>query len=81
MANRYVTKGPRKKTWAQLARANGTTTDERKLRLCLGCRKDFLSEWIGNRMCEPCKAGAARPMTEFDPYQATHRDGRVPPTM
>lgn len=26
----------------------------RQYRLCLKCRKDFLSEWIGNRLCDVC---------------------------
>src|SRR6185437_2877895 len=29
---------------------------ERKLRRCLGCGEDFVSSWIGNRMCVNCKS-------------------------
>ncbi|WP_343561769.1 hypothetical protein [Kiloniella sp. b19] len=27
---------------------------ERKKRKCLRCQEDFMSEWVGNRICEPC---------------------------
>ena len=36
----------------------GTSTDE-KLRRCLMCGKDFLSEWAGNRICKKCRSSAA----------------------
>ena len=26
-----------------------------KLRTCLTCKDEFLSDWIGNRVCQPCK--------------------------
>jgi hypothetical protein len=26
-----------------------------KLRTCLTCKEEFLSDWIGNRVCQPCK--------------------------
>ena len=28
---------------------------DRKKRKCMMCEKYFMSEWIGNRICEPCK--------------------------
>ena len=30
--------------------------DEEKMRRCLKCGKEFLSEWIGNRICPKCKS-------------------------
>lgn len=27
----------------------------RAMRKCMTCRREFLSEWIGNRICERCK--------------------------
>lgn len=29
-------------------------SDQRKMRPCLRCRADFVSEWIGNRICATC---------------------------
>jgi len=41
---------------------------EAKVRLCLMCRKDFLSEWAGTRVCPKCKNSSAwRTGTEFNP--------------
>jgi hypothetical protein len=45
---------------------------ERKLRKCLCCEKKFMSEWIGNRMCEPCKQGSR---TQIETFEA--RRGRA----
>jgi predicted RNA-binding Zn-ribbon protein involved in translation (DUF1610 family) len=30
--------------------------DEEKMRRCLSCGREFLSSWIGNRICPKCKA-------------------------
>lgn len=32
------------------------THSERKTRTCLMCRRKFMSEWIGERVCKKCKA-------------------------
>tara|TARA_Y100001951_G_C11151139_1_gene189267 strand:- start:50 stop:253 length:204 start_codon:yes stop_codon:yes gene_type:complete len=29
---------------------------DKKKRKCMMCEKDFMSEWIGNRICDPCKS-------------------------
>ncbi|MFM1815920.1 MAG: hypothetical protein RLZ98_2615 [Pseudomonadota bacterium] len=29
---------------------------ERKQRRCMMCRRMFLSEWVGERVCKKCKA-------------------------
>ena len=28
---------------------------EKKKRKCMMCKKEFISDWIGNRICNPCK--------------------------
>ena len=33
--------------------------DEAKIRRCLMCREQFLSEWAGHRVCNRCKQSAA----------------------
>lgn len=42
---------------ATLAAASYHTNRDktRKERPCITCRRPFLSEWIGNRMCVTCK--------------------------
>lgn len=30
--------------------------NQEKMRTCLSCGKEFLSSWIGNRICPKCKA-------------------------
>ncbi len=32
---------------------------ETNIRTCLGCQNPFRSEWIGNRMCIPCRENAS----------------------
>lgn len=40
--------------------------EKRRKRICLGCLKEFLSNWIGNRKCRCCKVLEKR--TEIDIY-------------
>lgn len=35
---------------------NGLPTYVEATRTCLDCQTDFLSEWVGNRICPACKA-------------------------
>ena len=35
------------------------STNERRTRVCLKCRKPFESEWAGERICRKCKSTAA----------------------
>lgn len=40
--------------------------DERKMRVCLRCGKEFLSEWIGNRICPKCHSSPVFRERGFD---------------
>ncbi|HET9285750.1 MAG TPA: hypothetical protein VFR24_27685 [Candidatus Angelobacter sp.] len=33
---------------------------ERKKRPCISCRKPFMSDWVGNRICPKCKRAQFR---------------------
>ncbi len=36
-----------------------TTAGAQKLRNCLVCGQEFVSEWSGNRICKRCKSSSA----------------------
>ena len=38
--------------------SDGQTTDV-KTRQCLKCRKPFMSEWMGERVCKACKSNSS----------------------
>ncbi|QIX22403.1 hypothetical protein FOB41_15235 [Agrobacterium pusense] len=39
--------------------SQGTTSKSKAIRVCMTCRGPFMSEWIGNRRCQPCKTRTA----------------------
>lgn len=39
--------------------SQGTTSKFKAIRVCMTCRGPFMSEWIGNRRCQPCKTRTA----------------------
>ena len=39
--------------------ATDAAASKRKIRVCLTCQKPFMSEWKGNRRCDPCKKRTA----------------------
>ncbi|WP_313194841.1 hypothetical protein [Shinella zoogloeoides] len=36
-------------------RENSRQAGQKAIRPCITCKEPFMSEWIGNRMCQPCK--------------------------
>jgi hypothetical protein len=46
----------REEAAAAAARAERDPRYNQTKRVCLGCRKSFLSKWAGNRMCEECSS-------------------------
>lgn len=36
-------------------RENPRQANQKAIRTCMTCFQPFMSEWIGNRMCQPCK--------------------------
>lgn len=43
---------------AETAKDRLERTENHKLRNCITCRTEFMSEWAGHRMCTRCRAGA-----------------------
>lgn len=43
---------------AETAKDRLERTENHKLRNCMTCRTEFMSEWAGHRMCTRCRSGA-----------------------
>lgn len=65
-------------------RKNGPPRDPSKIKLrpgytlrkCMSCTQPFASEWIGNRLCDPCKhspRAAADAISFTGRHVAAHR--------
>ena len=45
---------------AGIPRKIAPTNPDAKMRRCLKCRVEYLSEWAGDRYCPPCRTAAQR---------------------